>query len=292
MAVPVYKPRMRFNRPGNRIAYLCSTLCLLAACGDDGGSTGDGGDIDAPGSTIDAADMPDGPPGAYGCVGDPHPTTAPPTINISGIAESIDQDGTNPLADVVVTARSSADTELATDTSAATTGEYALAVTTGDTPLDGFLRGEIAGYKTTYIYPPAPISGDFANIPVLMVSNATYALISFVANIMPVQGTDEGLVGILVVDCTGTPVAGATVTVSGADPAYVRYPQGSSVPEDNSGATDTSGIALVFKVPPGAAVMVDASTPDHQFEEHTINVRADSITTTVVAPGPITGLAP
>lgn len=280
-------------RQGNRLAYLCIALFALAACGDDGGSTGDddGGPIDAPGSVIDAVDMPDGPAGAYGCVGDPHPTTAPDTINISGIAESIDQNGTQPLANVVVTARTSADAELATDTSAATTGDYALQVTTGGTPLNGFLRGQIASYKTTYIYPPAPISGDFANIPVLMVSNTTYAFISFIAG-TDAQTSTEGLVGILVVDCTGTPVAGATVTVSGADPANVRYPQGTTVPQDNSGATDTSGIALVFKVPMNTTVTVDASSPGHEFEEHVINVRPDAITTTVVAPGPITGLAP
>lgn len=283
---------MRFNRPGNRLAYLCSTLCLLAACGDDGGSTGDDGvDIDAAAGGIDSAPMPDGPPGGYACIGDPHPTTAPGTINITGITESIDQNGTQPLANVVVTARSTADAELATDTSAATTGDYALSVTTGGTPLEGFLRGQVASYKTTYIYPPAPISGDFANIPVLMVSNTTYAFIPFIAG-TEAQQADEGIVGLLIVDCTGTPVAGATVTVSGADPANVRYPMGSTLPQDSSGSTDASGIAMVFNVPQNATVTVDASTAAYEFEEHVINVRGDAITTTVIAPGPITGLAP
>ena len=286
---------MRFNRPGNRLAYLCSTLCVLAACGDDGGSTGDddgGADIDAAGGGIDAEPMPDGPPGAYSCIGDPHPTTAPATINVTGVSEEIDQNGTTPLEGVLVTARDTSDTMLDSDTSAATTGAYALQLTTGGTPVNGYLEGAISGYQTTYIYPPAGISGDFANIPVLMVADLTWSFLPVLAQAPEDGNQDQGFVGILVVDCTGTPVGGATVTVAGADPANVRYPQDGSVPTDSSGATDATGIALIFDVPPGASVMVDASTPDHEFEAHAIAVRLDSVTTTVVAPGPITSLAP
>jgi hypothetical protein len=283
---------MRFNRQGNRLAYVFTSIAL-AACGGGGGSDIDAaGGVDGPGSTIDSAPMPDGPPGAWDCIGDSHPTTAPATINVTGVAEEIDQNGTTPLENVTVTARDAADASLDSDTSVATTGAYALAIDTGGSPVNGYLHGtRPSGYKATYVYPPAPLATDLANIPVMMVSNTTYAFIPFIAGTEAQQG-DEGLVGLLVVDCTGTPVAGATVTVSGADPANVRYPQGTTVPQDSSGATDASGIALVFNVPMGASVTVDASTSAYEFEEHTINVRPDAITTTVLAPGPITGLAP
>jgi hypothetical protein len=278
---------------GNRLAYLCASISLLAACGDDGGGTGDDTpDIDASGDpTIDGAPMPDGPPGAYSCIGDSHPTTAPGTINVSGVSESISTDGTAPLPGATVTARNSADQLLDSATAADTTGEYALQIDTGGTPLSGYLLGELEGYKDTYVYAPAPLATDLANIPVLMVdASVVWPFLPIIA--MAPQSAQNGFVGILVVDCTGTPVAGATVTVSGAAAANVRYPQGTTVPTNSDGATDTSGLALVFNVPPGNTIMVDASTPDHEFEAHAIVVRADVITSTVVAPGPISGLAP
>ena len=279
---------------GSTTSLACIALSLsLAACGGgggDGGGDDDPADPDAAPDPIDGAPGPDGPPGAWDCIGDPHPTTAGATLAVSGVAEAIDQNGTNPLAGVTITAHAADDDAmLDTATSAETTGAYAVSLTTGGAPLDGYLRGQIDSYKTTYVYPPAAIATDLDNIPVLMVSNLTWAFLPALAQ--ATQDAENGFVGVLVVDCTGTPVAGATVTVGDVSADNIRYVNGTDVSPANT-STDATGIALVFDVPPGTAVMVDASAGGMDFEAHPIEVRADAITTTVVAPGPITGLAP
>jgi hypothetical protein len=235
---------------------------------------------------------PDAPPGAFDCIGDPFPTTAPGTITASGITESIDQNGTGALGSATVTANDASDAKLDTSTSDATSGAYALTITTPGTPVDGYLVGTHANYVSTYVYPPSPLASDQANVPVLMMSNTTYSFIPLLAGIDG-QTASEGIVGVLVVDCFGNPVAGATVTSPVVTADNVRYVQGTGISSTPGGATDSSGIAILFNVPAGTTpVTLDASTADHAFLEHAIIVRAGSLTTTVVAPGPIAGLAP
>ncbi len=272
----------------------------LAACG--GGSSGDDGDdantidatrpIDGNGAP-DGTPAPDAAPGAYDCIGDPFPTTAPDPIAVNGITNEISTSGQTPISGVTVEAFDSGDNSLGSTTSAATTGAYALSLATGGDPLDGYLHGTKASYKETYVYPPQPLANDQANVPVLLISTTNFGFIPIIAQAP--QDASHGFVGLLVVDCLGNPVAGATVTVEGADPANVRYPQGTNIPTNSSGSTDASGIALVFDVPvatPPAPINVNASAAGHSFNQHAITVRAGVITTSVVAPGPITGLAP
>jgi hypothetical protein len=236
---------------------------------------------------------PDAPPGAFDCIGDPFPTTAPGTITISGVTNEISTSGQAPLAGIDVEAFDAAGASLGSMVSDGT-GAYSLSLTTGGTPLDGYLVGTSANAsydQITYVYPPAPLSSDQANVPVLMVGNTVWGFLPLLAD--ATQQDANGFVGILVTDCFGSPVAGASVTVPGA--ATIRYISGTSVSQTAT-TTDSSGLALAFDVTPGD-VTVDASTADYQFHEHTIEVRGGSaaggvITTTIVAPGPISGIAP
>lgn len=259
----------------------CVIALSLAACGGDDGGTGTEPDAD-PGA-------PDAAPTPYGCEGKAFPTTAPAQISVAGYSNEINTNGQVPLESVDVIVADASDTQLAMTTSDTTdVGHYMVTVDTGGEPVDGYLKGTHASYKDTYVYPPAPLANDQASVPLLMVSDSVYPFLPILAGAD--QDAAHGFLGVLVSDCMGNPVAGATVTSAAAE--AVRYIEGTGIGDDTVTVTDESGIAILFNVTPGNAVMVDASTPDHEFEAHAVKVRADVVTTTVVAPGPIPGLAP
>jgi len=267
------------------VCLLVATPLTLVACG---GGDDDGAADDAPDADPGMPDAPVAPPGAYDCIGEAYPTTAPATITVGGHTNEINTEGQVALADVAVTANlESDDSELASTTSGSD-GTYSVSTSTGGTPVAGYLHGTTSNYKETYVYPPSPLALDQPNIPVLLISNLVYAFLPPLASAS--QDANHGFLGVLVSDCLGNPVAGATVTTDGG--GTVRYVVGTSVGNAAVTTTDESGIAIIFNVNPGDAVSVDASVPGHEFAEHTVKVRADVVTTTVVAPGPFGGLAP
>jgi hypothetical protein len=267
-------------------------ICLalgFTACG--GGDDDNAGDDDQPAPDADpgAPDAgPDSMPGAYDCIGDPYPTTAPATITVGGLTNEINTDGQVPLAEVAVTANQQAGDAEIDSTTSDNAGVYSLTATTGGTPVAGYLHGTKSGFKETYVYPPEGLAFDQPNIPVLMVSTTVFAFLPLLADAE--QDAQHGFVGVLVVDCLGAPVAGASVTTDGG--GTVRYVVGTSVGNGDVTQTDDSGIALIFNVNVGDTVEVDASGGGHEWAEHTVKVRADVVTTTVVAPGPFAGLQP
>src|SRR5215471_5924270 len=120
-----------------KLATCCAlSLLLFGACGGDKSSTPDAAPADA---GIDAP-----PPDAttpFGCLGQPLPTTAPPMITLTGTTEEIKNLAAQPLSATMVSAFSNAGGgQLATATSA-TDGTYSLTITTGGTPLDGYVVG-------------------------------------------------------------------------------------------------------------------------------------------------------
>lgn len=266
----------------SRLTYVTAfaSLLLAAACGGDDGVTGEAPDADL--------SMPDAPPSPYGCIGRAHPTTAPAQITVAGISNEISTSGQEPLPSAMIRISTVGDVQLGTATSDATTGAYSITVDTGGSPVDGYLHATHASYLDTYVYPPAPLANDQASVPVLMVSDSVFPFLPLVADADQMDG--NGFVGVLVSDCLGNPVAGATVTSAAAE--NVRYVEGTSIGDATVTETDASGIAILFNVDPGDAVSIDASTTDRDFEATTVKVRPDVVTTTVLAPGPIPGLAP
>ena len=103
--------------------------------------------------------------------------TAPPTINVSGVASEIGVGGRTPVAGVVVEAyREGNDAVIAMATSAAD-GKFTVPVPTGGVALDGYLLAKHATHLNTYLYPPAPLAADSDQATVLLLTEDTFMIV-------------------------------------------------------------------------------------------------------------------
>lgn len=214
---------------------------------------------------------------------------APPTMNamitISGQATTRDQNGATPAAGVTIDGFRNSDeaTPIATTTTDAQ-GNFSLTIETNGVAVDGFLRATKAGLKTTYLYPPYPLAMDYADAPVIMVTQATYDTLSTIAQAN--QQAGNAVVALVVTDGTN-PVAGAAVSSNpAANPAPARYNAmvGTFVlPSATATVTFTDGIAYLFNLPPGQ-VTVSATKSGSTFASHGLKGWADELTTTVIVP--------
>ncbi len=260
----------------------------FTACGDDSNNDGNG-QIDAP-IAIDAAPVDASPDSAtidapaiqydYSCATNPAPTTAPANIIASGTVAEQTMGGGNPVNGATAAAVSAAG---ATVDSAITTadGAFSLDIATGGSPFDGHLRLSATGLRTTLLFPAAPLAESLTNAPSVMVSPTTFGFISaFAPN--PQDDATNGALLVIVTDCTGDFVAGATVTVT----------QGGTAVGD---VVDLGAIApgtfAVLNVPAGAA-LVNAAYDGNTFRAHSVlseaagaNAPVGTITATLVQPG-------
>jgi hypothetical protein len=259
---------MSRTRRGLASAALSLTV---AACG---GSSGDPAEPDA--SLADAHP-------SFPCMTDPVPSTAPATIEVSGVANTVGLGGQQPIANATVRAFDAAGTEAGSATSAGD-GSYAIALTTGGTPIDGYLQGSAQGQLDTFLYPPNPMFTDTDDASLLFLSSGTFNLLQGFAGVD--QDASRGFVAALVIDCAGTPVAGATVTTD--PPGTVIYADSGNLPDVDATATSAGGVAFIFNVPVGRAT-IGATAEGAPFRAHPIEVRAtgNQITTTAIAPGPV-----
>jgi hypothetical protein len=217
-----------------------------------------------------------GPGPGYGCIGLPLPTTAPALVNVSG---QVRANALNPnvLAGAEVFAFRTGDTTtLAADTSN-TPGNYSLGITTGGTPVDGYLRLTHSGQITTYAYPSRPLAADLVT-NVLMITSSEFGFLGSAVAVTPEAG--KGFIGVIVKDCDGTPIASATVTTTPA--GTVRYNAGSG-PSASATSTSSDGVAYVFNVTAGD-VTVRANGGGHTLLQHIVNARADAVTLTEIQP--------
>src|SRR5206468_5512643 len=135
---------------------LLSIIASVTGCGSSSGSA-----IDAAPAGIDAsAAEPDASSDPFFCLGKPLPTSASPTVTLSGVAEEIANGATKGLSGASVKAfKTGSATSVAEATSGAD-GTFVLKVTTGGTPLDGYVVGHHdqgannTKYLDTYLYPP------------------------------------------------------------------------------------------------------------------------------------------
>lgn len=279
------------------VAGACA-LSLFAGCGDDGGGAvaDAAASIDAPvvpDAQPDATPVPDATPPidarepALGCLGDPIPTTGvadPLTITgnaynpgIPGFTTDTPIDG----ATIEGFNRGDETSAIVTTTSAAN-GDFTATLTTNGAPVDSYLRSTAATYWTTYLYPPTPVFMNLTGVAVVMVTDDQFsALTSFV----PVtQDQDLGWVSLLVLDCDGQPIRGATVTSTPAadDTAYTGN---GGIPSLTEPATRADGVAMLFNVPVGD-LELSATINGMTLRTHTVVVSAVSmqkmITTAIV----------
>ncbi len=281
-----------------RVAMCLVSVPLLVACGGgSGGSGGSGGTgatngstsangvtngsgtgATSTGQTSSGNSSSTGMTGAFACEGMPLPTTAPAMVKLAGVTQTEGLGGPQIVANATVAVFQGASvTPVATTTSDAQ-GKYSVTLSTGGTPLDGYAHVTAPSYLDTYLYPPKPIAADITNATGLLLNTNTFMLVQSFESVTETPG--DGFIGIVVSDCDGNPVAGATVTTMPA--GTVRYNQG-GFPNNQATSTDADGVAYVFNVPAGD-VTVQATAGSHTLREHVVNARADVITTTVLQP--------
>jgi hypothetical protein len=218
-----------------------------------------------------------GPTAGFECLGQPLPTTAPATVSVSG---RITQNFTSPTAlrgAYVVAFRTGDTTKLATDSSK-TNGLYSVSITTGGTPVDGYIRvTDSTRHLPTYAYPPVPLAAS-ETTDVFMPTASEFSFLAAAAGITPVNG--DGFIGVLVKDCSGAAIVGATVASTPA--GTVRYNAG-GVPSSSATATDSTGVAYIANVSAGN-VTVQATASGHTLRQHVVNARANAITLTQIKP--------
>lgn len=225
---------------------LLAAALLFGACGDDGGGA-------------DASNV-------------------PAMITISGTATARSLSSMM-LSGVVVSAyRTGNDTPVAMTTTDAQ-GNYSLVVPTNGQALDGYLKGTLATYLDTYLYPPAPVSADFDGASMNMITPGTLSLLANTlcgAN----QETTNGVIAAIVIDAAEMPVIGATVSSSPAA-NKVCYNAGGT-PNRDATATDDDGLAYMFNVTGQATV--SAAKAGSTFMSHGVNARGGAFTTTLIQP--------
>jgi hypothetical protein len=208
---------------------------------------------------------------------------APPvatTVTISGIAASISISGRTPEAGVVVTAyKVSDDTMIGTATTDAA-GAFSISAMTNGSAVDGYLKATKATFKDTYLYPPGPLSADFAGATVLLLTPANWNAVN-TQLLGETQDAGHGWVGMLVVDniTSQMPIMGATVTTTPAGKVHYNSAQG--LPQAQATSTAVDGIGYAVNVAAGQ-VTVSAAKSGATFKSHAVNARADQITLTIV----------
>jgi hypothetical protein len=180
----------------------------------------------------------------------------------------------------MITAYNASDDSMIGMATSAADGTFAISVTTSNA-VDGYLKATYGtSYKTTYLYPPHPLTMDYANVPVYVLSTNNYGLVNGFL-LMNGQTATNGWVAMLLQDGSGAPVAGGTVTSSPM--GTVNYNGSNGQPSKAATATFTDGIAYDTNIATGT-VTVSAMATGQTFMSHAIKVRADALTLTLVTP--------
>lgn len=240
--------------------------CLaVAACG---GSSSKGGPAN------DAA-------GADGASSDGSGT--PGMLTLSGTAKEISANGQVAIAGVMLTAYNAADDSMLGTATSAADGTFSITVNAGSGGINGYLKATTPGtgqnaYKDSYLYPPVTLTANYTGVPVYVLKVATYTL----ANTLLGNGqtAQNGWIALLVEDATGAPVAGATVTSTPA--GKINY-NANNLPSGTATSTAADGIAYDTNIAPGD-VMVMATKTGTTFTSHSIKVRPDVVTLTLITP--------
>jgi hypothetical protein len=242
-----------------RDCFVIASLALAAACGSDHAAA------DASIKIIDAP-MPDSkvfedaPPATYDltCLNNPAPTTAADPITVAGSTIELSQNGTAIPMVAVAFFKTGTATALATVTSDST-GAFATGnIATGTTPINGYVRAvaPLDGmgnpvYRSTYLYPPSVVAMSLSDVPVPLLSVATFNQIAGIGGGQ--NDTANGALFFAVTDCnvaSQTLVAEATVKVqqSGTDVGTV-VSLGSFIPQ-------LAGTFVALDVPDGPATIL------------------------------------
>lgn len=268
-------------------------LCLaVTACGSDKAMPVDAA-IDSP-RPIDAKVFMDAPPVMYdlSCYGMTAGTTVGDPIVVSGTAGAASQTGgVSGLEGITVDFyKVGATTSAATVTSGAN-GAYTSGNLTGGVAID-HLRGSLATYRTSYLYPPQTIRMTLpGSVPLPLISNDNFALLQGLPGAETQDDVAKGALLVTVTDCNiASPklIAEAELHVqqNGAD-VGTAFDLGSLFAQ-------AAGTYFVFNVPDGVT-QVWATYDGKTFPTRTLRAfkkpngtnAEGTISITVVTPGPV-----
>lgn len=257
-----------------RAFTLLVTVCLaVIACGASTSSPS--GSIDAAGGMASDA------PGVDGA------GTTPGMLTLSGTAKEISASGQTAIAGVMLTAYNAADDSVLGTATSAADGTFSITVSAGSTGINGYLKATTPGtgqnaYKDSYLYPPTTLTANYSGVPVYVLKVVTYNVVNSSLFLNDNQSALNGWIALLIEDATGAVVAGATVTSSPM--GQVNYNSNSSnLPSATATATATDGIAYDTNITTGN-VTVKAAKTGTSFAMHTIKVRPDVVTLTLITP--------
>ena len=217
-----------------------------------------------------------GPAEGFGCVNDPPPTTAPSLVTVNGSIRA-NALSPGPVSNAIITAfRVGAPDTIAIDTSN-TPGDYSVSITTGGTPVNGYLKVKHSGQLDTYAYPSRPLSANLTT-NVLMPTQSELDFLGVAVGVT--QSGSNGFIGVVVRDCFGATVAGASVSTSPA--GTVKY-NSNGAPSASATSTSTDGVAYVFNVAAGD-VTVKANGGGETLRQHVVTARAGTVTLTEIQP--------
>lgn len=250
----------------------------LAACG------GDGKDpvipVDTQPDTAPPPDTQPPPPDVQqldtSCAANPAPTTATATVTASGTATEFSQAAQDPVADatVEVCTGDCAGNNLLDSTTTDAAGTFTTAaIATNSLPLDGYLKisKPKSGLLTSNVVPGEPIVADLANVPGVVISQAT---LNNLAMFGLTQDPTNGLLLLVVTDCAAQPIGGADVTLN----------TGGNVFDLGSLISQAAGTYIVFDVPVGTTT-VTVTAGGTTFRARDLPVFANEVSLTQVTPG-------
>jgi hypothetical protein len=274
---------------GNLKACFVVGTLALTACGSDK-ATPDGSlmILDSPvdmAPPVDAA--PDAPAYDFSCFGQPNPSTAADPITVAGTTETLSQSGLQTLPAVTVEVfktgtANAVDTQTSAGDGTFTSGDIA----TGAVPFDGYVKGALDGYRTSYLYPPTPPAASVTGVPLALFTDQLLGQLATVAGATQ-DDTNNGLLFLTVTDCSNTPIQGATLSIQqGGQDVGVQFDLGGLI-------SQAAGINVVFNVPDGATD-ITGTYGSMTFPMHTVVAHkmpngqgaVGTVTLTTVRPGP------
>lgn len=262
-------------------------LVALVAC------SGNKAKPDAPPPPIDAAPdakpidaPPDAPSHDLTCIGNTIGQVAA-TVTVSGTVTQLDVVNMQPSITMLAGATLNAckgncqgANKLDTQTSDAQGAFTTKALTTGGTPLDGYISMTHTGDRTVQAYPPYPLTQNLDNVPILTFTPTALGLLSFVGC---TQDAGKGMGAVIVTDCMNKRITDGGNVMLSLKQGGVEV-TGTTVIDGGTLSPMGAGLFLICNVPPGLTT-VNASYSGMTFLAHDVTYTAGTTTETQIRPG-------
>jgi hypothetical protein len=181
----------------------------------------------------------------FSCVDMPHPARASDAISLSGYTN--DSYTVALLPDVTVDLFTADTNALISTTWSDDEGRYGFALDTDNQPVLSYARMRRAGHVTSYLYPSRAYWRDETNVFLPVLSPLWREMLAAFAGVE--LDAAKGIVGVIVTDCSGERVEGATVTFD--PPAETVAYWDPTFTDGSSTTTSLNGHAWGFNVPAG-----------------------------------------